>query len=276
MIFIIENRIKTKINNMKKKKNLLDYKKVTLMEYKDQIKLLNEKLPCFKTSLCNKKFDFYPDKDKNYIIPKDEEKVYVFDRKYRSIDALITIITNGEVKKIDMDELQSIDDIRNSSLRYHLDREEMKGIIDIINRDYFDNFLIIKKEKDANGKIYYYVSDGNDEIKIYGYGYEDKLKIEKTGNLLDDRIHREDEEDEYTNIETLDDLADCCEIFGRTDAEKYIARAVERNGWEWKKDDWLCHEISDGKRTLKISVSGECEYDEEGYDENEIDNYGTY
>ena len=35
---------------------------------------------------------------------------------------------------------------------------------------------------------------------------------------------------------------------GRTDAEEYIARAVERNGWEWKKDDWLCHLISDGKR----------------------------
>lgn len=45
-----------------------------------------------------------------------------------------------------------------------------------------------------------------------------------------------------------------------------------------EKDDWLCHLISDGKRTLKISVSGESEYDEEGYDddENELDDYGTY
>ena len=142
------------------------------------------------------------------------------------------------------------------------------------------------------------VTDFDKEYEIYWYGNnvtvkEDKEKYyidtntglgvgvyEKEDWSLDEAIYDQTHcgDDSYYNINTLDDLADCCEIFGRTAVEEDIARAVERNGWEWKKDDWLCHLISDGKRTLKISVSGESEYDEEGYDydENELDDYGTY
>ena len=142
------------------------------------------------------------------------------------------------------------------------------------------------------------VTDFDKEYEIYWYGNnvnvkEDKEKYyidintglgvgiyEKEDLSLDEAIYNQTHcgDDSYHNIDTLDDLADCCEIFGRTAVEEDIARAVERNGCEWKKDDWLCHLISDGKRTLKISVSGESEYDEEGYDddENELDDYGTY
>lgn len=142
------------------------------------------------------------------------------------------------------------------------------------------------------------VTDFDKEYEIYWYGNnvnvkEDKEKYyidintglgvgiyEKEDWSLDEAIYNQTHcgDDSYYNINTLDDLADCCEIHGRTAVKEDIARAVERNGWEWKKDDWSCHVISDGKRTLKISVSGESEYDEEGYDddENELDDYGTY
>ena len=44
-----------------------------------------------------------------------------------------------------------------------------------------------------------------------------------------------------------------------------------------KKDDWLCHLISDGKRTLKVYDTGEAEFDEEDdNEEDEYDDYGTY
>ena len=132
-----------------------------------------------------------------------------------------------------------------------------------------------QKEKDA----FYNTSQKCYPIAFNNWLY--KVPIDNNAKDYNNYIvveEDEEDDDEYTNIETLDDLADCCEIYGRTDAEEYIARAVELNGWEWKKDDWLCYEISDGKRTLKISVSGESEYDEEGYDddENELDDYGTY
>ena len=141
------------------------------------------------------------------------------------------------------------------------------------------------------------VTDFDKEYEIYWYGNnvtvkEDKEKYyidtntglgvgvyEKEDWSLDEAIYDQTHcgDDSYYNINTLDDLADCCEIFGRTAVEEDIARAVERNGWEWQKDDWLCHLISDGKRTLKISVSGEAEFDEDDYDEeDEYYDYGTY
>ena len=141
------------------------------------------------------------------------------------------------------------------------------------------------------------VTDFDKEYEIYWYGKnvtvkEDKEKYyidtntglgvgvyEKEDWSLDEAIYDQTHcgDDSYYNINTLDDLADCCEIFGRTAVKEDIARAVERNGWEWKKDDWLCHLISDGKRTLKVYDTGEAEFDEEDDDEeDEYDDYGTY
>ena len=71
----------------------------------------------------------------------------------------------------------------------------------------------------------------------------------------------------YYNINTLDDLADCCEIFGRTAVEEDIARAVERNGWEWKKNDSSENFISDGIFTIIIDDSGNSKYEDLEYED---------
>ena len=94
------------------------------------------------------------------------------------------------------------------------------------------------------------VTDFDKEYEIYWYGNnvtvkEDKEKYyidtntglgvgvyEKEDWSLDEAIYDQTHcgDDSYYNINTLDDLADCCEIFGRTAVEEDIARAVERNG----------------------------------------------
>ena len=132
-------------------------------------------------------------------------------------------------------------------------------------KDYYGYNVTVKEDKE-NYYLDFNVGDG-----VGVYAKEDWSLDE----ALYDQTHHGD--DSYYNINTLDDLADCCEIFGRTAVEEDIARAVERNGWEWKKDDLLCHLISDGKRTLKVHDTGEAEFDEEDdNEEDEYDDYGTY
>ena len=140
------------------------------------------------------------------------------------------------------------------------------------------------------------VTDFDKEYEIYWYGNnvtvkEDKEKYyidtntglgvgvyEKEDWSLDEAIYDQTHcgDDSYYNINTLDDLADCCEIFGRTAVEEDIARAVDRNGWGWMKNDENENIISDGIRKLIINDEGEAEFDEEDDDEeDEYDDYGT-
>lgn len=71
----------------------------------------------------------------------------------------------------------------------------------------------------------------------------------------------------YNNINTLDDLADCCYDFGTTAVEEDIERAVERNGWEWKKNDSSENFISDGIFTIIIDDSGNSKYEDLEYED---------
>lgn len=93
---------------------------------------------------------------------------------------------------------------------------------------------------------------------------------------------------EFNYISNLDEVTDFdkeYEIYWygnnvtvKEDKEKYYIDINTGLGvGVYEKEDWLCHLISDGKRTLKISVSGEAEFDEDDYDEeDEYDDYGTY
>lgn len=139
--------------------------------------------------------------------------------------------------------------------------------------NWYDVNVTVKEDKEN-----YYI-DINTGGGVGVYAKEDWSLDE----AIYDQAHCGD--DSYYNINTLDDLADCCEIFGRTAVEEDIARAVDRNGWGWMKNDENENIISDGIRKLIINDEGDNYFDdidkeilkeELDYDENVLDDYGTY
>ena len=126
------------------------------------------------------------------------------------------------------------------------------------------------------------VTDFDKEYEIYWYGNnvtvkEDKEKYyidtntglgvgvyEKEDWSLDEAIYDQTHccDDSYYNINTLDELADCCNEHGRTAVKEDIERAVDRNDWGWMKNDENENIISDGIRKLIINDEGDNYFDD--------------
>ena len=83
---------------MEKTGNLLDYRKVALMEYKDQKKLLEEKLESGPMRTFNKRFlTVYYDKEISYIDNPELECFEVINDNYETIG----ILAEGQVQSYD-------------------------------------------------------------------------------------------------------------------------------------------------------------------------------
>ena len=154
---------------MEKTGNLLDYTKVALMEYKDQKKLLEEKLGCREVLFCGKTYTVYEDKEVYYIdIPG--LGIGMYDKSDSLDDVLITIMTGGQEQSINFDDYQSLDDIYNSSFDEFSVEEFIEFVKEVSERNhlYFD----IRRKDDGYGGDYYLISDGERELKVDGYGME--------------------------------------------------------------------------------------------------------
>ena len=157
---------------MRNTKNLLDYRKVALMEYKDQKKLLEEKLGHHKVYFCGETYTVYEDKETFYI-DVTELGIAIFDKSYSVNDALITIMTGGQEQSINFDDYQSLDDIYNtynSSFNDYGVEEFIEFVKEVSERNhlYFD---IYRKDNERGGE-YYLISDGERELKVDGCGAE--------------------------------------------------------------------------------------------------------
>lgn len=90
--------IEEKKKEREKTGNLLDYRKVALMEYKDQKKLLEEKLESGPMRTFNKRFlTVYYDKDISYIDNPELECFEVINDNYETIG----ILAEGQVQSYD-------------------------------------------------------------------------------------------------------------------------------------------------------------------------------
>ena len=131
------------------------------------------------------------------------------------------------------------------------------------------------------------VTDFDKEYEIYWYGNnvtvkEDKEKYyidtntglgvgvyEKEDWSLDEAIYDQThcgDDEYYDGINTLDELAECCDEHGRTAVKEDIERAVDRNGWGWMKNDENENIISDGIRKLVINDEGDNYFDDIDYE----------
>lgn len=121
--------------------------------------------------------------------------------------------------------------------------------------DWYDVNVTVKEDKEN-----YYI-DINTGLGVGVYAKEDWS--------LDEAIYNQTHcgDNSYYNINTLNELADCCYDFGRTAVEEDIKRAVERNGWEWKKNDSNENVISDGIFTMIIDDNGNSEYEDSEYED---------
>lgn len=144
------------------------------LKYEEQVKILKEKLVGEKICFLNENYILYEDDDTYYIDDEGLDGVYIFPKTYGLDNALITVRTSGDVRKINFDNYHNIDDIRNSDVIYCLNLEGIKAFLDeISSRNYLS--FVYKKEKDKNGYEHYLLSDDNgQQLRIYEYGYEDE------------------------------------------------------------------------------------------------------
>ena len=122
--------------------------------------------------------------------------------------------------------------------------------------NWYDVKVTVKEDKEN-----YYI-DINTGLGVGVYAKEDWS--------LDAAIYNQTHDGDnsyYNNINTLDDLADCCYDYEKTAVEEDIERAVERNGWEWKKNDSNENFISDGIFTIIIDDRGNSEYEDYEYED---------
>lgn len=143
------------------------------LKYEEQVKILKEKLVGEKICFLNENYILYEDDDTYYIDDEGLDGVYIFPKTYGLDNALITVRTSGDVRKINFDDYHNIDDIRNSDVIYCLNLEGIKAFLDeISSRNYLS--FVYKKEKDKNGYEHYLLSNDNEQFKIYEYGYVDE------------------------------------------------------------------------------------------------------
>ena len=151
---------------MEKTGNLLDYRKVSALDYEDQIELLEEKLGHRKVCFCGKTYTVYEDKE-TYYIDVPELGITIFDESYSVNDALCCLMTNGQEQSLDFDDYQSLDDIYNSSFDEYVNVETFIEFVKEVserNHLYYD----IHREDNGRGGEYYLISDGERELKVDG------------------------------------------------------------------------------------------------------------
>lgn len=169
---------------MEKTKDLLDYTKIDALDYEEQIELLEEKLGGREVCLCGETFTVYEDKETFYIdVP--ELGIAIFDKSYSVNDALITLMTNGQVQSINFDDYQSLDDIYNLPIDEFTNVETFIELVKEIsehNSLYFD----IYRKDDERGNKYYVISDGERELKVDGCGMEFVEDDEEDDDVDDD------------------------------------------------------------------------------------------
>ena len=130
-------------------------------------------------------------------------------------------------------------------------------------KDYYGYNVTVKEDKEN----YYLDFNVGDGVGVYA---KEDWSLDAA---LYDQTHCGDDM-YYNSINTLDELAHCCDEHGSTAVKEDIKRAVDRNGWGWMKNDENENIISDGIRKLIINDEGYNYFDED--DENELDDYGTY
>lgn len=145
------------------------------IDYEDEIEILKEELDCVeKICFIGRTYTIYEDEYTYYIDDEDMEEVYTFPKKYGKYNALITLRTCGDVKKINFDSFKNINDIRNTNVMYSLDLNGIKAFLEELSKRTTISFDY-KKEKDKNGYEYYLLSDvDGQQLRIYEYGYKDE------------------------------------------------------------------------------------------------------
>lgn len=145
------------------------------IDYEDEIEILKEELDCVeKICFIGRTYTIYEDEYTYYIDDEDMEEVYTFPKKYGKYNALITLRTCCDVKKINFDSFKNINDIRNTNVMYSLDLNGIKAFLEELSKRTTISFDY-KKEKDKNGYEYYLLSDvDGQQLRIYEYGYKDE------------------------------------------------------------------------------------------------------
>lgn len=161
------------------------------IDYEDEIEILKEKLVGEKICFIGRTYTVYEDEYTYYIDDEYMEEVYTFSKTYGKDNALITLRTFGDVKKINLDDYHNINDIRNSDVMYSLDLVDIKVFIEYVSKRNGIH-CDIHKEKDKYGHEYYLLSDDNgQQLRIYEYGYKDEESYDEyqariNGDYLDD------------------------------------------------------------------------------------------
>lgn len=153
--------------------------------------ILKEELDCGeKICFIGRTYTVYEDEYTYYIDDEYMEEVYTFPKTYGKYNALITLRTCGDVKKINFDSFKNINDIRNSNVMYSLDLKEIKAFLEEVSKRTTISFDY-KKEKDKYGYKYYLLSDAEgQQLRIYEYGYKDEESYDEyqariNGDYLD-------------------------------------------------------------------------------------------
>ena len=152
--------------------------------------ILKEKLVGEKICFIGRTYTVYEDEYTYYIDDEYMEEVYTFPKTYGKYNALITLRTYGDVKKINFDSFKNINDIRNTDVMYSLDLNEIKAFLEEVSKRTTISFDY-KKEKDKYGHKYYLLSDANgQQLRIYEYGYKDEESYDEyqarmNGDYLD-------------------------------------------------------------------------------------------
>ena len=160
-------------------------------EYEDKVEILKEKLVGEKICFIGRNYVVYEGKYDYYIDDKYMEDIYIYPKTYGRDNALITLRTFGEVKKINFADYNSIDDIRNSDVINCLDLDGIKAFLDEIEARNWISFEF-KKEKDKYGNEYYLLNSDiyHEQLRIYEYGYKDEESYDEyqarmNGDYLD-------------------------------------------------------------------------------------------
>ena len=163
------------------------------IDYEQYKEILKDELAhcCEKICFIGRTYTVYEDEYTYYIDDEDMEEVYAFRKTYGRDNALITLRTVGDVKKINFDSFKNINDIRNSNVMYSLDLNEIKAFLEEVSKRTTISFDY-KKEKDKYGHKYYLLSDAEgQQLRIYEYGYKDEESYDEyqariNGDYLDD------------------------------------------------------------------------------------------
>lgn len=170
------------------------------IDYEQYKEILKKELDCCeKICFIGRTYTVYEDEYTYYIDDEDIEEVYAFRKTYGRDNALITLRTGGDVKKINFDDYHNINDIRNSDVMYSLDLNEIKAFLEEVSKRTTISFDY-KKEKDKYCHKYYLLSDADgQQLRIYEYGYKDEESYDEyqariNGDYLD---YDDDELDDY-------------------------------------------------------------------------------